>query len=1062
MGRQPNPFAPYPEDEEQRLIDTYILSKAKGGLQYAAETLDKPGRAMRGLLAGRPSELLNLVPFSDTLGLTDPAQSTSGRDLLEQYGVLDKNTPGLDVGDVAGFGAEVLTDPLSWIGGLGALTKTGRAAQASGKATKGVAAGIRSGERSLFNVGIPGGDLLGLNKRFGLENIPIGTGEGAAKFVETLAKPIDKLRWSKFGREAARNVDATLGNQSSKLGQESYKTNVLDPLMKESAEARKPLYQHAREMFKEGNFDEEHIKAMIGGAEGVIPPGAYTSHMLDPAGNMVSVPTSRELAAQTGRELRDSFKKMIPAEQRAGLATDELADDFIPYIARYHHSEQKGLLQGFAERHKEVAKFASASRIDELKNIPGGTTMIERLIQDPDMWDLPLDDAASKAMALTGGLDEGTHARDLVKWIRKQDRTNFHDLVPTTTPSGAVVNQWVPNGRRFFNADPITDAVTRFDRHTKHMKELDHIVDLAVKGSVKAADIPAEEIGNYVKLADTLDMPGTASRFGGVMGHATNGNSAWAMAAEGLEPRVARGLGENPHELLTRTAMAGSTPIKKFTVKGLSDRYVPKEIAGDMQRIVKAWDNPEELKFLGNLHDTLATMWKTTQTGLWPAFHSRNAIGGLFYHLASGAGGIHSKDTLNAAYAMRTGAEIDPAILAKLGYSSTQEAIADARAFGAMRSGANSFDDAMGVAAINEPSAAVLGSIGATKRGPLESIQDAWTRSYRAAKGGEGKWGKVRDTVDSIIDSSRRTGNFTEDIIRANQFFSRKMQGWTSEAAAMDVKKWYFNFDELTETERNIFRRVIPFYSWMRFNTPLVGKALLDRPGGPLAQTVRFATQGRQDQGYLPEHIGETTAIPTPFAGPGNFITGLGLPYESAFQPFKVAPTLSKTLQRTGESLLASATPPASFAYSIMSGREPYFGRELSDLYPYPFNNKLANLALAKTVGRPLSEYRKLTDDRKGWVPWAIGASTGIKLEDVSGGLERQQQLESKRVLGNILSESPRIKSFTNYYADPRQRGALTEDEERNLKLMAGLNKRGRDAAKKQKLTEQQAFLLNR
>jgi hypothetical protein len=80
-------------------------------LSYIGEAFDKPGRAVRGLLGGRPEELLAAVPFSDSVGLTDKANRVSGQDLtgLDDGGVMST---------VANIGTEVATDPLLFAGGL--------------------------------------------------------------------------------------------------------------------------------------------------------------------------------------------------------------------------------------------------------------------------------------------------------------------------------------------------------------------------------------------------------------------------------------------------------------------------------------------------------------------------------------------------------------------------------------------------------------------------------------------------------------------------------------------------------------------------------------------------------------------------------------------------------------------------------------------------------------------------------------------------------------------------------------------------------------------------------
>jgi hypothetical protein len=77
-----------------------------GLLESLFSALDAPGAYTRGALSGQFGERVD------------------GRGLLENWGVLGQNREGLDFGDVLGFGAGVLTDPLTYAsGGLGLLGK---------------------------------------------------------------------------------------------------------------------------------------------------------------------------------------------------------------------------------------------------------------------------------------------------------------------------------------------------------------------------------------------------------------------------------------------------------------------------------------------------------------------------------------------------------------------------------------------------------------------------------------------------------------------------------------------------------------------------------------------------------------------------------------------------------------------------------------------------------------------------------------------------------------------------------------------------------------------------
>src|ERR1022692_3277162 len=77
---QPPPLTP----EEQDSLLSRIGSGTLHGLGWLGGSLSKAfgGRAIRGLLGGKPEELASIIPFSDTLGITNPENEVHGSDLL--------------------------------------------------------------------------------------------------------------------------------------------------------------------------------------------------------------------------------------------------------------------------------------------------------------------------------------------------------------------------------------------------------------------------------------------------------------------------------------------------------------------------------------------------------------------------------------------------------------------------------------------------------------------------------------------------------------------------------------------------------------------------------------------------------------------------------------------------------------------------------------------------------------------------------------------------------------------------------------------------------------------
>jgi hypothetical protein len=138
LNQQPelNPITP---EEEQS-----TLGKVLGWLQYAGETLGKPLAAVEGVASGLTDMaqgsdfndaewgggVKNLIPFSDTLGLTDADKRVYGKDLLtRKWGLMDEDST---ASSIAGFGLDVAADPLTWLSGTTkALTAAGMAKQAA-------------------------------------------------------------------------------------------------------------------------------------------------------------------------------------------------------------------------------------------------------------------------------------------------------------------------------------------------------------------------------------------------------------------------------------------------------------------------------------------------------------------------------------------------------------------------------------------------------------------------------------------------------------------------------------------------------------------------------------------------------------------------------------------------------------------------------------------------------------------------------------------------------------------------------------------------------------------
>jgi hypothetical protein len=123
--------------------------------------------------------------------------------------------------------------------------------------------------------------------------------------------------------------------------------------------------------------------------------------------------------------------------------------------------------------------------------------------------------------------------------------------------------------------------------------------------------------------------------------------------------------------------------------------------------------------------------------------------------------------------------------------------------------------------------------------------------------------------------SFRIGGKYTDvmrKITRANDNYARvagaidfMTKGATPEQAAAQVKKYLFDYFDLTPFERKFMKRVVPFYTWLRKNLPLQVETMLSKPG-------KYATTYRatEDIGDIPSD----TEAPSFIRDAGGFRVG--------------------------------------------------------------------------------------------------------------------------------------------------------------------------------------------
>ncbi len=1063
-----------PSEPEEILKD--LASRTMSGLQYVGETLDKPGRAIRGLLAGRPEELANLIPFSDSMGLTDPTKATYGRDLIDMYGGGPKNVEGwnpidnpVDAAlDVAGLGVDIATDPLRF-GSLGQLTKKGlQAAKTSGRVLGSSplwkVKEIQAGERSLASLRIP----------FTKQTLDF-TGETASKIAGHLAyNPFSRVvrqaftlnpelrQASRVGQELADSkYSRILDIQSEVVGRAMGFDSRADELHEVFGDQVRQLLQRnpdlSEELFKRGlDVNSATTDDIVRGLAEVkdrgklIPPlnGINTIHNLEQGitqmhSNLISkfaaaghaapdaalmatkqltgtddLQATVEMAKQFDQYVDDVVKfkdETFKELQQRGYKISELEDEFSNHTPR---QMEKVLKQVFTKYKSSSMTFENAmKRTDELRDLPGGTLMINRLSKDADITGV-LDKSTKEYIAK--GLDIN-NARNMAKADAQATlQARINKIRQEYMPNGTVTDEKVKQVADYFSKLP-------FEVTAKGMfsgKVLDDMLDYVMRGQrVKAGLDSIYDIALNTATPASVGMPletffhqvdGTHSRLG-------------FSTQQGMDHF--KQLWQDKH----------GTPFAPGSVS------VPQEFVDVAQKFLKYHSDPKETIELVKMFDKYTGFLKGALTIPWPAFHTRNAISGQWQNMVTAFD--------NPAHAGKAYKEVYDAMTGK-----NPELIRLAEFYGIMPEGGSRIADIIGgskdagfdIASLPQrmnPLTPFKRAAERYKQGGLIGEVDEITGNRKGVVGGLGEYG--RDAMRSV-----------EVFNRLSHFAARRLSGWSDAMAAHSTLLNHFDYSTIGRTSKfqQGLRRIIPFYGWLRNNTPKQIADLMQQPGGRQAQTVRALNalqREAQNDAFLPDYLKERVVTDNFFGeknkkdGSRSYLTLSGfLPIEDALNKFPHAGDgfpfdPSRTMQK-GLSMLH---PAFQYPFEMATGKQLWSGRPLSELHQTPTNYEDLNALIHKSpFARIATTARQLMDPRKSAAEKAVNALVGgVKITDVD--YNKALEYEGRRLIEELLGKVPSSREFSRLSIPADKLSELTPEQLKQYSLYQYLLKLGQQRA---------------
>lgn len=465
-------------------------------------------------------------------------------------------------------------------------------------------------------------------------------------------------------------------------------------------------------------------------------------------------------------------------------------------------------------------------------------------------------------------------------------------------------------------------------------------------------------------------------------------------------------------------------PFDELAQVGLFDKAYPVAIADSIDEMVRVWNSAPAIEQLVGATDKVLGFWKTMQL-YSPAYVIRNVWQNFFGGIMAGANPMRVAEFWKNKQARMLRAAV---------VKNSRESLSGATI--ALRSGDMPLDALYDV--LHQFPLVGTGSTAAQM--PVTPFGRAGSEYVSKALGA------AKGAGHGVKTAVFRANQWVEDMQKLGTWLHFIDSGMDPKNAAIRTLVAMPDLTDLTLWERNIARRILPWWSWMRRNGSLQLFHYLPRKPAYAAVLPKFKNflEGLRGAGNVPEDLRpewmqeQFGAQITGDEKEGNvFLPSTWFPFEEMYQALAAPVYPGETSRRVVESL----RPEIRAMYELGTGVNTFRGE------PYAQGNRISTLDLLKAFPRALAGRSGTQMDVlaalrpvREWGPGGrvsqMPTATGKALRLTIGGAV--QPVEKKR---GLATEYVRLRDLVRRLRSGLNRAVEAKDEARAKDLALQLTR---------------------